>query len=164
MSINIEFAGDQPTPKEAETYTGLASDWPDGVYRLGSGLAYIVVCRGSVLTVCEDGKVDNPNHSWYSPFARISSDPRIASITFAGSMDYPDGKPVDTESQQEPTLSDPCDLKVGDWVSWGSDPLRVVKVDKERNIFWIEDDPNPAGWWFMNGLGYTVVPAPKGGA
>lgn len=92
--VEIKFQQDAPESKPVKFYTGIVSYWPAGVYRSANkkhllvksvgdseGAAYFFSGRVSCLIVatCE--------------YTRISDDPRIASITFAGSMNYPDGKP-----------------------------------------------------------------------
>lgn len=162
MTINIEFAGNTPTPKEVKTYTGDASKWPDGVYQTKLEDALIVVEGREVrLTTSIHGYLPH-DYKWTCKWTRISSNPTISSITFAGAADYPDGKPVDTESEPDPTLSDPCDLKVGDWIQFDNwpEPVKVIRVSDHCLVvktLYANEYGRP-----MNGYGYTVVPAPKG--
>lgn len=66
-----------------------------------------------------------------------------------------------TRRLDEIALSNPTDLKVGDWIQWSGpgNPTQVWKVDKAANRFWASD---LGGYATMDGHGYTVVPAPKG--
>lgn len=58
----------------------------------------------------------------------------------------------------------PCHLKVGDWVDWGEGPVQVTRVDNVTKKFWDTTTCTMDDYAVMNGRGYTVVPAPKGGA
>ena len=161
MPIKIEFAGDQPEKRQAKTYTGNVKDWPDGLYA-AKGCYIIVGTLGRVL-ITDDGKAWHIDDA-VEAYTRISDDPRIAAITFAGTMNYPDGKPDGVDEPEQ--LSDPADLKVGDWIQWdfgmGSTdekPVQVMKVDGDE----FSDSESPDDLCYLMGIsvGYTVVPAPK---
>ena len=172
MTIKIEFAGDQPEKREVKTYTGSVKDWPDGLYA-AKGCYIIVGTLGRVL-ITDDGKAWHIDDA-VEAYTRISDDPRIAAITFAGTMNYPDGKPdgvdepdpieaaceeirrVCDEQFAKSQLSDPTDLKVGDWV-YGEYSEKCHSVCEVWGSGFKTSD---GGIWPMNGVGYTVVPAPK---
>jgi hypothetical protein len=98
MSIKIKFAEDAPAKQAAKIYTGDMAEWPDGVYRRMTFVAsdvYVLVRRGKsvdpeILTQY-DGALGK-NRTVFQ-WVRISDDPTISSITFAGTANYPDGKP-----------------------------------------------------------------------
>jgi predicted AAA+ superfamily ATPase len=92
--VQIKFQQDAPESKPVKTYTGSVSEWPKGVYRSSNqrhllvksasdseGAAYFFSGRVSCIysVTCE--------------YIRVSDNPCIDSMTFAGSMNYPDGKP-----------------------------------------------------------------------
>ena len=174
MSVEIKFQNDTPEVKPVKTYTGDVDTWPVGVYKS------TIADGGTCLKCCSDdaevlfvGGSGFPYiaESLSEPYVRISDNPEIASITFAGSMNYPDGKPEGEVSVADPEqLSDPTDLKVGDWIQWEaaiaedypkrSRPVQVVKV--KDGFFADSADPDYDGWSIGGGC-YTVVPAPKGG-
>ena len=152
MTIKIEFAGDQPEKREVKTYTGSVKDWPDGLYA-AKGCYIIVGTLGRVL-ITDDGKAWHIDDA-VEAYTRISDDPRIAAITFAGTMNYPDGKPDGVDEPEQ--LSDPADLKVGDWIQ-GEYTKKYFKVSE----VWEGQFKTGCGdVWYMDGSGYTVVPAPK---
>ena len=90
MSVEIKFQGNMPESNPVKFYTGDPASWPDGVYQ--SGCLTIVVWFGDYFGI---GAMNRPlpQGNRTENFARISDNPEIASITFAGSMNYPDGKP-----------------------------------------------------------------------
>ena len=164
MTIKIEFAGDQPEKREVKTYTGSVKDWPEGVYQSGGELAIKFYGGDAEVMYISDGTASKCKTLGYV-YTRVSDNSTILAITFAGTMNYPDGKPDGVDEPEQ--LSDPADLKVGDWIQWdfgmGSTdekPVQVMKVDGDE----FSDSESPDDLCYLMGIsvGYTVVPAPKG--
>lgn len=98
MSVEIKFQQDTPESKPVKTYTGNPSKWPNGVYANGMGkyVEFAIKDNDSFVAFNDRGTLIDGYEIGYDfsiGWTRISDDPRIASITFAGSMNYPDGKP-----------------------------------------------------------------------
>ena len=103
MSVEVKFQAESPDTGFCKTYTDDVTKWPDGVYQRPGWRDRIVVLDNSVVTILGSGAIysqyaglgeNRTSEDW----VRISDTPRIASITFAGSMNYPDGKPKGGES------------------------------------------------------------------
>ena len=174
MTIKIEFAGDQPEKREVKTYTGSVKDWPEGVYQSGGELAIKFYGGDAEVMYISDGTASKCKTLGYV-YTRVSDNSTILAITFAGTMNYPDGKPdgvdepdpieaaceeirrVCDEQFAKSQLSDPTDLKVGDWV-YGEYSEKCHSVCEVWGSGFKTSD---GGIWPMNGVGYTVVPAPK---
>lgn len=95
MSVEVKFAD---TGKIAKRYTGKPGNWPDGVYQCQSSRGTETVLRafGSLLHIGGCGSINTSSQMTSFPtdrWIRISDSVVITSITFAGSMNYPDGKP-----------------------------------------------------------------------
>ena len=175
MTIKIEFAGDQPEKREVKTYTGSVKDWPEGVYQSGGELAIKFYGGDAEVMYISDGTASKCKTLGYV-YTRVSDNSTILAITFAGTMNYPDGKPdgvdepdpieaaceeirrVCDEQFAKSQLSDPTDLKVGDWIQ-GDFSKKYFKVSEVWEGGFKTDNEYV---WEMDGDGYTVVPAPKG--
>lgn len=175
MSIKIEFAGDQPEKREVKTYTGDITKWPDGVYQWDGNI--VVVKKQHAYSIDTFAPWAGSNHT-SGKWCRISDNPTIASITFAGTMNYPDGKPDDVGESDRieaaceemrrvsdeqfalSQLSEPTDLKKGDWIQ-GEYSKKYFQVTE---VLGTEFRTSCDDIWDMNGEAYTVVPAPEGGA
>jgi hypothetical protein len=92
--LEVKFQEDMSQVSDpVKTYVGDPDKWPVGVYRNPLG-SICVKCSSSACAFLfhPSGQGANLEHA-RTVYTRISDDPRIASITFAGSMNYPDGKP-----------------------------------------------------------------------
>lgn len=80
-------------------WSGKATDWPSGVYESKFGTIIIVEHESPVWVVAfnHDGSIrKQPDQVVWQELDGvlcICDDPKIASITFAGSKNYPDGRP-----------------------------------------------------------------------
>jgi len=94
--MKIVFAGSNETNKR---WTGTPVEWPPGVYESCFGTIIIVQADPVewVSIFNTDGTVrPNPDKTKWAEIdgvRRVCNDPQISGITFAGSMNYPDGKP-----------------------------------------------------------------------
>ncbi|MHA7813299.1 MAG: hypothetical protein ACX94C_07915 [Phycisphaerales bacterium] len=96
-SFEISFT--EPLADRPHGWEGDAKSWDDGVYvgvTEGGSKVVVAKSRHDVLVVFSDGSWTTESagmHTDAEPFTRVSDEDMFASIAFAGSMNYPDGKP-----------------------------------------------------------------------
>jgi len=93
--VEVKFKQDRPEPNPAKVYKGRElKNWPRGIYlSKTSGLMCVKFHERDDLALCLREDESALEGTLSEPYVRISENPRIVSITFAGSMNYPDGKP-----------------------------------------------------------------------
>lgn len=80
----VSFLGVTHKPKDHK-YSGYSKDWPPGVY--SNDVCFIVVNHGSkesIICGLTDGVWGIDTNCWATGWRRISDDPTITAIQFAG--------------------------------------------------------------------------------